>query len=92
MKARAAPLAERRPPLRRLACSAALASRRAEVNAGSQIVAAQFPGIDPSHLARELKKKQVNVAARHGFLRVSPHFYNNHDDLEQLCEAIKPLI
>jgi cysteine desulfurase/selenocysteine lyase len=59
---------------------------------GSQIVAAKFTGIDPSHLARELKKQNVNVAARHGFLRISPHFYNNEDDLEQLCEAIKPLI
>jgi selenocysteine lyase/cysteine desulfurase len=59
---------------------------------GSQIVAAKFPGRDPSHLARELKKKSVNVAARHGFLRISPHFYNNNNDLEALCEAIKPLI
>ena len=64
----------------------------AGVNAGSQIVAASFPGRDPSHLAGELKKKNVNVAARHGFLRISPHFYNNDNDLEQLCEAIKPLI
>jgi selenocysteine lyase/cysteine desulfurase len=39
-----------------------------------------------------LKKCNVNVAARHGFLRISPHFYNNDNDLEQLCEAIKPLI
>ena len=59
---------------------------------GSQIVAARFPGRDPSHLARELKKSNVNVAARHGFLRISPHFYNDNNDLEQLCEAIKPLI
>jgi cysteine desulfurase / selenocysteine lyase len=59
---------------------------------GSQIVAAKFPGHDPSRLARELKQKNVNVAARHGFLRISPHFYNNENDLEQLCEAIKPLI
>lgn len=59
---------------------------------GSQIVAAKFPGRDASHIAGELKKKNVNVAARHGFLRISPHFYNNEDDLEQLCEAIKPLI
>jgi selenocysteine lyase/cysteine desulfurase len=59
---------------------------------GSQIVAARFPGRDPSYLARELAKKRVNVAARHGFLRVSPHFYNNEDDLEQLCDAIKLLI
>ncbi len=59
---------------------------------GSQIVAAKFPGRDPSHLARELKKRNVNVAARHGFLRISPHFYNNEEDLEQLCVALKPLI
>ncbi len=64
----------------------------AEVNAGSQIVAAKFSGRDPSHLARELKKSNVNVAARHGFLRISPHYYTNNNDLEQLCEAIKPLI
>jgi cysteine desulfurase / selenocysteine lyase len=59
---------------------------------GSQIVAAKFPGRDPSYLARELTKRSVNVAARHGFLRISPHFYNDNNDLEQLCEAIKPLI
>jgi selenocysteine lyase/cysteine desulfurase len=64
----------------------------ATVNAGSQIVAARFPDRDPSQLARELNKKNVNVAARHGFLRISPHFYNDENDLEQLCEAIKPLI
>jgi selenocysteine lyase/cysteine desulfurase len=62
------------------------------VDRGSQIVAAKFLGRDPSHLARELKKRNVNVAARHGFLRISPHFYNDENDLEQLCEAIKPLI
>ena len=62
------------------------------VNSGSQIVAARFPDRDPSYLASELKKKNVNVAARHGFLRVSPHFYNDDNDLDQLCEAIKPLI
>lgn len=59
---------------------------------GSQIVAVKFAGCDPSHLARELKQRNVNVAARHGFLRVSPHFYNTEDDLEQLCAALKPLI
>ena len=37
---------------------------------GSQIVAAQFPGRDPSHLVRELKKSNVNVAARSGFTRL----------------------
>jgi selenocysteine lyase/cysteine desulfurase len=30
----------------------------------------------------------VLVAARHGNLRVSPHFYNNDQDLERLREAL----
>jgi cysteine desulfurase / selenocysteine lyase len=58
---------------------------------GSQIVTAKFAGRDPSHLARELNKKNVNVAARHGFLRISPHFYNNENDLDELCAAIKTI-
>jgi len=55
---------------------------------GSQIVAAKFPGQDPSRLARALKARRVLVAARHGFLRVSPHFYNHGQDLDQLEEAL----
>ena len=55
---------------------------------GAQIVAAKFPGVDPSRLARELKSRRVLVAARHGFFRVSPHFYNNESDLERLEEEL----
>ncbi len=55
---------------------------------GSQIVCAKFREHDPSQLARELKKQNVLVAARHGGLRVSPHFYNNEADVERLVEAI----
>ena len=62
----------------------------------SQIVAAKFPGDsperDPSHLARELKARRVIVAARHGFLRVSPHFYNNESDLDRLDAELRELI
>jgi cysteine desulfurase / selenocysteine lyase len=50
----------------------------------SQIVAARFPAHDPSALALALKERDVLVAARHGHLRVSPHFYNNQEDLERL--------
>jgi selenocysteine lyase/cysteine desulfurase len=63
---------------------------------GSQIVAAKFPGDsperDPSRLARELKARRVLVAARHGFLRVSPHFYNNESDLDRLDAELRELI
>jgi cysteine desulfurase/selenocysteine lyase len=54
----------------------------------SPIVAARFEDRDVSKLTRELKEKRVLVAARRGQLRVSPHFYNNEDDLERLARAL----
>jgi cysteine desulfurase / selenocysteine lyase len=56
---------------------------------GSQIVAARFRSHDASKLARELKQRHVLVAARHGYLRISPHFYNNEEDLERLEEGLR---
>ena len=54
----------------------------AEVNADeSQIVTAILPGPDAGELARSLKERRILVSARHGRLRVSPHFYNDELDL-----------
>jgi cysteine desulfurase / selenocysteine lyase len=64
----------------------------ADLNSGSQIVAAKFSGQDSSRLARELKARRVVVAARHGFLRVSPHFYNNEADLDRLESELRDLL
>ncbi|HZT31190.1 MAG TPA: aminotransferase class V-fold PLP-dependent enzyme [Bryobacteraceae bacterium] len=55
----------------------------------SPIVAARFPDRDASALARHLKTRQVLVAARHGNLRVSPHFYNDETDLDRLASALR---
>jgi selenocysteine lyase/cysteine desulfurase len=74
-----------------------LAARAAELLRGtgariihenSNIVAAHWPDRDASALARELDRRRIVVAARHGNLRVSPHFYNNESDLEVLAEAL----
>jgi selenocysteine lyase/cysteine desulfurase len=54
----------------------------------SPVVTARFEDRDASALARELESRSVLVAARHGNLRVSPHFYNNDADLERLREAL----
>lgn len=54
----------------------------------SQIVCARFLERDASQLAIELKRKRVLVAARRGYLRVSPHFYNDETDLAQLASAL----
>jgi len=55
----------------------------------SQIVAAQFPGRDVTALAKQLAGKRVLVAARHGRLRVSPHFYNDEQDCDRFEEELK---
>lgn len=54
----------------------------------SQIVAAHFPGRDPSALAKALKRDNILVSARKGYLRVSPHFYNNETDVEMFLRAL----
>jgi cysteine desulfurase/selenocysteine lyase len=58
----------------------------------SPIVAARFEGRDVSALARSLKEQRVLVSARRGNLRVSPHFYNNDDDLATLSAALRRLL
>jgi selenocysteine lyase/cysteine desulfurase len=57
----------------------------------SGIVALECPGVDPSAAARALRARGVAVASRRGKLRVSPHVYNNADDIEQLAEGLKAL-
>lgn len=56
------------------------------------IVAVKFPGMDSSALAKQLRSRRVLVAARHGYFRVSPHFYNDEGDLDRLAEEMQKLI
>ncbi len=56
------------------------------------IVAGQFGDADVSAVARELKSRRVVVSARHGNLRVSPHFYNNDADLERFEQELKRVL
>jgi selenocysteine lyase/cysteine desulfurase len=58
----------------------------------SPIVAARFEKHDVSALARTLREQRVLVAARRGLLRVSPHLYNNEQDLEVFERALRVLI
>jgi cysteine desulfurase/selenocysteine lyase len=58
----------------------------------SPIIAARFEGHDASALARQLQARKVLVAARHGNLRVSPHFYNNEDDVDRLAAILREIV
>lgn len=54
----------------------------------SPVVTAAFEGLDVSEMAGALRQGGVAVSARHGKLRVSPHFYNDENDLAALKEGI----
>ena len=58
------------------------------IHTGSNIVAARWEDRDAIALAASLKEKGIVVAARHGNLRISPHFYNLEEDLEKLRTAL----
>jgi selenocysteine lyase/cysteine desulfurase len=58
------------------------------VHENTNIVAAHWPDRDASALARSLQAERIIVAARHGNLRVSPHFYNTEEDLQKLAARL----
>lgn len=79
---------------RTLALADMLRSRLREIGAviadgATPIVAARFPGRDVSALSRRLNEQRIVVSARHGFLRVSPHFYNVEEEVEQLMDSLR---
>jgi cysteine desulfurase/selenocysteine lyase len=53
------------------------------------ILAARFPNRSAESLAEVLSARRILAAARHGHLRISPHFYNNEDDLRLVGEALQ---
>ncbi len=58
----------------------------------SAILAARFDGRDPADLVARLKQQRILIAARHGNLRISTHFYNNEEDVDRLIAALRQMI
>ena len=52
------------------------------------IVALEKPGVDPDAFALSLRGQRIALACRRGRVRVSPHMYNDDDDLTRLSEAL----
>ncbi len=57
----------------------------------SQIVTARLPGLDSVAIAKKLAEQNINISARRAYLRISPHFYNNEDDIAGLAGALAGL-
>lgn len=57
----------------------------------SQIVTASLPGVDSAALTKKLAEQNINISARRAYLRISPHFYNNEEDVAVLISAIRKI-
>ena len=58
----------------------------------SSIVAARFASIGSAEIARALKDRKVLTSARHAYLRISTHFYNDEQDIHELRSALRDLL
>ncbi|AMV34109.1 Cysteine desulfurase [Pirellula sp. SH-Sr6A] len=55
----------------------------------SGIISFEIEGKDPQSIRNALIRNKVVTSVRHGRLRVATHAYNNADDVQRLCDAIR---
>jgi len=68
-----------------------VSDRRPDHRNGEQrsgIVSFELPGHDPMALKRYATRQDVIFGCRAGRLRISPHAYNNEEDLDRLVEVL----
>jgi cysteine desulfurase/selenocysteine lyase len=69
-----------------------LAADYCDTHCESPVLTARFEGRDAGQLVRDLHARKVQVAARKGNLRVSPHFYNDESDLDRFEQELKRIV
>lgn len=66
-----------------------LSSREAEEWSG--IVSFDVSTMDAAAAVQRCKDRNIVISHRDGRLRASPHFYNNHDDIDRLIDSLNPI-
>jgi selenocysteine lyase/cysteine desulfurase len=56
----------------------------------SGIIVFKMHNVD--EIVRKLEKRRIIVSARGGGIRVSPHLYNNEEDIDRLAQELGNLI
>ena len=56
------------------------------------ILTFRHPGLEDEVLLEGLETAGVVASLRRGSVRVSPHLYNTHDEMEQVAEAVRTLL
>ena len=64
-----------------------LGSRSPETGAG--IVSIQKPGIEAAYIVKKLKEKGFIAAPRQGWVRLSPHFYIDTEEIDRLVDELR---
>jgi cysteine desulfurase/selenocysteine lyase len=68
-----------------------VSDRRIDHRGGQQrsgIVSFELPGRDPMAIKKHAKEQDVVFGCRAGRLRISPHAYNNEEDLDRFVETL----
>lgn len=57
-------------------------------NERSGILTFRHPNIESETIRLMLESEGVDLSARNGYLRIAPHFYNDHDDIRRLLSLL----
>jgi cysteine desulfurase/selenocysteine lyase len=55
------------------------------------LIFSHVDGSKNEFVQKELEKKNIFIALREGFLRISPHIFNNEEDILTLCKELKKI-
>ena len=55
-------------------------------------ISVKLPGTNGKEILSKLADKKIYLSERSGYLRITPHLWNNSDDFSKLLKALKNII